>query len=237
MALIAGAVLAALALAYVAARTTPLFAVRTVEVTGANADVTGEVELAVVRFMGTSMVALDGDEVIRRVEALPTVVSAHYDRAFPHTLRIFVVPEHPVAVVAYRGASWVVSERGRVIERASPRQVRRYPRIELEAAWRLAPGGTIRDPRVLEPLRAVAAIAETFPVRVRSGRLDGGELFLVVAAGAELRLGESVDLDVKLTAAARVLAGLSADERARLAYLDVSLPERPVAADNTQVAG
>jgi cell division septal protein FtsQ len=232
-----GAVLLVLALAYLAARTTPLFAVRSVEVTGAPAPVRAEVETAVARFAGTSLVALDGAELVRRVEALPTVVSARYDRAFPHTLRIFVVPERAVAVVAYRGTRWLVSDSGRVMRRAERQELRAYPRIRLRTAAELTPGETIRDPRTMEPLRALAKIRQDFPVRVHVGRFVDGELTFVLPADAELRLGEPVDLDVKLAAAAQVLAALSGEERARLAYLDVSLPERPVATDKPQVAG
>jgi cell division protein FtsQ len=235
VALITAAIVVALALAYLAARTTPLFAVRTVEVSGAPASVSEDVKRATARFTGTSLVALDGADLIRRIESLPTVVSARYDRAFPHTLRIFVVPERPVAVLVHRGAGWVVSERGRVVSRAGRRGLDKYPRIEFEAAQGLTPGQTSRDPRALVPLQALAKIGETFPVRVRAGRLEAGKLVLVLGPSTELRLGEPVDLDVKLAAAARVLAALSHDDRARLAYLDVSLPERPVAANNTQV--
>jgi cell division protein FtsQ len=237
IAVITGAVVVALALAYLAARTTPLFAVRTVEVAGAPARVSEEVKAAAARFRGASLVALDGADLIRRVESLPSVVSARYDRAFPHTLRIFVVPERPVAVVAYRGSAWVVSERGRVVSRAGRRELRKYPHIDLEAAQRLTPGETIRDPLVWAPLGVLAKIDETFPVRVRAGLLDESKLVLVLAASTELRLGEPVDLDVKLAVAARVLRTLSREERARLAYLDVSLPARAVAAENTQVVG
>jgi cell division protein FtsQ len=237
IALITGAVVIALALAYLAARTTPLFAVRTVEVSGAPASVSEEVMAAAARFKGTSLVALDGADLVRRLESLSTVVSARYDRAFPHTLRIFVVPERPIAVIGHGGAAWVVSERGRVVSRASRRERHTYPRIDLEAGSRLAPGQTIRDPRALAPLGALAKIGETFPVRVRAGRLEEGKLVLVLAASTELRLGEPADLEVKLAAAARVLHALSPDERARLAYLDVGLPERPVAAENPQVVG
>jgi hypothetical protein len=235
--LITAAILAALALAYLAARTTPLFAVRTVEVSGAPASVSEGVKRATARFTGTSLVALDGADLIRRIESLPTVVSARYDRAFPHTLRVFVVPERPVAVIVHRRAGWVVSERGRVVSRAGRRGLDKYPRIDFEAAQGLMPGQTIRDPRALAPLHALAKIGKTFPVRVRAGRFKGGKLVFVLGASTELRLGEPVDLDVKLAAAARVLGALSHDDRARLTYLDVSLPERPVAADNTQVVG
>jgi cell division protein FtsQ len=232
-----GAVLLVLALAYLAARTTPLFAVKSVEVSGAPAPVAAQVEAAVARFVGASLVGLDGDDLIRRVESVPTVISARYDRAFPHTLRIFVEPERAIAVVAYRGTGWLVSERGRVLRRVEGREFWAYPRIRFRTAAELKPGETMRDPRVAEPLRVLAKIGKSFPVRVHVGRFADGELTLVLPADVELRLGEPVDLDVKLAAAARVLAALTREERTRLAYLDVSLPERPVAANNPQVVG
>ena len=39
-------------------------------------------------FEGTSLLRLNGAAVIRRLEAMPTVSSAAYDRDFPHTLRV-----------------------------------------------------------------------------------------------------------------------------------------------------
>jgi hypothetical protein len=53
----------------------------------------------------------------------------------------------------------------------------------------------------------------------------------------EVRLGSADDLDAKLASAAAVLRGLSDSELAEFDYLDVSLPERPVAGVNSQVDG
>ena len=233
----AGAVLLVVALAYVAARTTPLFAVDTVEVRGASPRVASEVETAVARFLGTSLVALDGDELLRRVESLPTVVSARYDRAFPHTLRVFVTPERPVALVAHRGTRWVVSERARVMRPAGPEEARAYARIPVELEQPPTPGAAFEEPSVLEPLRVLATVDKTFPVRIRTVRLLEGSLTLVLATKTEVRLGDADDLDLKLASAASVLRALSMAELAELAYIDVSLPERPVAGTNPQVAG
>lgn len=234
---VAAAVAAVLALAYLAARTTPLFAVRSIEVKGASPGGATQVEAAVDRFVGTSLVGLDGDEVIRRVESLPTVVSADYDRAFPHTLTIFVQPERPVALVGYRGTRWLVSVRGRVMRRAQAGEMQTYPRIELGGARPPALGETLAAQAVRVPLEALARVAKSFPVRIRLAVLAGGELTLTLEGKTEVRLGDPVDVDVKLAAAASVLSALSMEERADLAYVDVSLPERPVAASNPQVVG
>lgn len=234
---IAGAVLLALALAYLAARTTPLFAVKRIEVRGSAPEAAADVRTAVSRFLGTSLVALDGGDLIRRVESLPTVVSAEYDRAFPNTLTIFVQPERPVALVDQGGIRWVVSERGRVMRRAEEGEGRRFPHIEIEGTQPPVLGEMLDDPAVLVPLGALARVEKDFPARIRLAALTEGELMLTLGDETEVRLGEPADVELKLAAAASVLSALSAEERGSIAYLDVSLPERPVAAANPQVVG
>ena len=63
---------------------------------------------------------------------------------------------------------------------------------------------------------------------IHSARIEDGELTFVLAGEGEprplLRLGEAVDVGTKLRVAALVLRKLSVEERAALAYLDVSLP-------------
>jgi len=70
---------------------------------------------------------------------------------------------------------------------------------------------------------------------VRAGR---GELTLVLGGGSdfELRLGDPSDLRLKLAIGRRILASTGA-ATAGAGYLDVSLPERPVLAANSQVGG
>src|SRR4051794_6466724 len=74
--------------AYATARQTSMFAVTTVRVTGAPAPIRAQVRRAAGALLGTSLLALDGAALRSQVEALPTVVSVSYDRAFPHTLRL-----------------------------------------------------------------------------------------------------------------------------------------------------
>jgi hypothetical protein len=60
---------------------------------------------------------------------------------------------------------------------------------------------------------------------VKAIRIAHGELTVVLATGLELWLGDPTDVLLKLAVAARVLPHLSGGS----AYLDVSVPERPVA--------
>ena len=233
----AGVVVGVLALGYLAARSTSVFALRSVGVSGAGAVVEADVRAALRPLEGESLVTVDADSVERQLSALPSVRAARVDRAFPHGLRVVVVPERPVAVLRSGRAAWVVSERGRVIRAVESNTNRRLPRIWLAAGAAFEPGATLAIPTASKALRVVASLPARFPVPVRTARATGDGLVLVLSTELEVRLGPADDLGAKLAAAAAVLWALSATERAELDYLDVSLPERPVGGVNPQVDG
>ena len=224
------ALLGAVLLALVVARETPLFGLRTIEVTGAAPGVQHQVERALRDRRGESLVALDLDRARADIEALPTVAAVEFDRAYPHALRVTIVPERPVAVVRQGAAAYVVSERARVIAR-----VPRTKRPELARIWvsrdvPIEPGATVEGD-LATAVGAVAPLAGVrFPGRVVSVATDGGRLTLRLRSGLELRLGDPGNVDLKLAVADRVLRMLPPGS----GYLDVSVPERPVAGETLE---
>jgi hypothetical protein len=123
-----------------------------------------------------------------------------------------------------------------VLEAVDVGDLETLPRVWLPPGGdRIAPAQRLVPQTGAVAVAALAQIPESFPVRIRSARGTDGDLTLVIAGKAELRLGEALDIRLKLAAAATVLASLSPDERRELAYLDLSLPARPVAALNSQV--
>jgi hypothetical protein len=229
-----------LALLYLAARMTPIFAVRAIEVTGASQSVRQAVRGAAEPFEGKSLVGLDGAALVDELEALPTVRSVTYDRAFPSTLRILVTPEVPLAVLRLGPDRWLVSQRGRVIRRYVRDPKERFPRFRLPQRANVVPGSVVSDESARVILAALVGAPSTFPVRIDKVSLAGGELTMELRAswGApELRLGEPVDVRAKLAAAGIVLPSLAADYRESVAYVDVSVPERTVVGTNSQVSG
>jgi cell division protein FtsQ len=232
----AAAVLGVLGLLYLAARETPLFAVREVDVTGAPPAVRKAVLEATEPFVGESLVALDGDELRRSLEALPTVRSLRIDRAFPNTLRIAVSPEQPLALLRRGPRGWLVSERGRVMGELETPAATARPRIWIGRGTEVETGGVVENATVHVALRVLRRVPEGFPVRIRSVRVADGTATLVLGGGGEIRLGSRDALTLKLNVAGRVLHGLTALERRNLAYLDVAVPERPVGADKSQVS-
>lgn len=222
--LVAFAVLGAVLVALVLARETPLFAVHEISVSGASPGVESQVRKTLRDRTGSSLFGLDLDAARSDIAALPTVASVSFDRAYPHTLHVTVVPERPVAVVRQGAESFLVSERGRVIAHVERTAQPALARIWVKRDVRLEPGALVADDLV-PAVDAVAPLADgRFPSRVVSVTTEDG-LKLRLRSGLELRLGDRHDVALKLAVAARVLRALPAGS----GYLDVSVPDRPVA--------
>jgi cell division protein FtsQ len=228
-----GAGLIALAAgAYTVARQTSAFAIGRLEVTGVPADVQQQVRRVLEPLVGTNLLALDGAALARRAEALPTVVSVRYDRAFPHTLRIHVVPEIPVAVLHRGKATWLVSARGRVVRRVATGTYPALARIWVPTKAAVAVGAFLA-PAAGGTTARTLALAARFPAHISTASLAHGDLVFRLRSGVELRLGEPTDVRLKLAIARRALARLPTGAT----YVDVSVPERPVAGmDNPQLS-
>ena len=219
------------------ARQTSMFAVQRVEVRGAPPRVAAQVRAALASVHGESLLSLDGAGVLRRIEDLPTVVNASYDRDFPHTLRLRVVPERPDAVLRQGAGSWLVSERGRVIAPVDRERFRSLPRI-----W-ISPAVAVETGAVLEAGAGTAARTVALFDRVGLGHrvawvtTDGSAPKAGLRNGLELRFGGASDLGLKIAIAKEIAPTLVRPALGGPAYLDLSVPERPVAGDNPQPSG
>jgi hypothetical protein len=219
---------------YAAARESSVFAIRRIELAGAPPPVAAQIRNAVDALRGNSLVALDGSELLRRVDDVPMVSTAVYDRDFPHTLRIVVRPEEPVAVVRRATESWLVSARGRVLERLRRRTRLELPRIWVPAATHVELGAVLPTGGGREAAHALAPLVRApLPVRIEWVAFRHRELVFQFVSGVELRLGRPDDLRLKLAIARRIVTVLPAATR----FLDVSVPERPVAGADSQVSG
>jgi cell division protein FtsQ len=225
--IVAFAVVLGAVLAWVGARETGVFAVRSVAVTGGSVQVQADVRRALAASVGESLLALDLDRARSTVEGLPTVRSVSFDRAYPHTLRVSVVPERPAAVVRSGRDAFLVSSRGRVVGTIAQGERPTLARIWVPKSVALEPGAFVAGDLVTA-VRAVAPLAQTrFPSRITSVRVSEADLTLRMRNGIELRLGNPLEAELKLAVARRVLPLL----RPGTTYLDVSVPERPVAGD------
>ena len=226
---------AAAAGVYVVSRETSLFAIRKIEVRGVPPAAATEVRNALQPLAGTSLLALGGDAVTRRVGALPDVLAVTYDRGFPHTLRVTITPERPVAVLRQADVSWLVSARGRIMRKLTQGQLPGLPRIWVTSQVDASLGSTLSDTNALNAVAAVAPLVRVrFPIRVSSVETKDGSVTLHLRTGLALIVGDTTDLRLKFVIAKQLLASVPTGVGS---YLDVSVPERPVSGTNPQVGG
>jgi cell division protein FtsQ len=212
---------------YAGARQTSVFAIDQVEVHGASPGVAARVSEALEPLAGSSLVAFDATDGNRLLTSVPLVAAATYDRDFPHTLKVTVVPEVPIALLRRGRDAWVVSDSARVLRRVADRPLPSLPRIWLPANADPLVGSVLADDSATT-VRALSAMREIpLPVPIRSVRLVDRETSITLASGVEIMLGSPSELPLKIAVVARILP-LAPDAR----YLDVSVPERAVATDS-----
>jgi cell division protein FtsQ len=218
--------------AYAIARETSLFAIDRIDVTGGSPALDAQVARALEPFAGKSLVGLDGGAVLRRAGALPMVVNATYDRAFPNTLRVTIVPERAVAVLRGGTVAWVVSARGRVMRAVGPSGAPSLPRIWLAKATTAQVGEILPLQLGRATVRAIAS-AGSLASHVATASVADGTLVFHLRSGLELVLGSPVNVALKAEVAAKVLAALPSGTR----LVDVSLPDRPVTSTHQSSSG
>jgi cell division septal protein FtsQ len=224
--LLAGFALLALGVAsYGVARETGLFAIHRIEVVGAPPDVSARVHAALEPLQGRSLVGLRASDLDRKIVGLPDVVGVTHDRAFPHTLRVYVLPERALLVLRRGNESWLVSARARVVRPLERGALPLLPRIWVPRDVDVGAGDTLADGPARRAVRVLVLARAGLPARVRSVRLERAETTLVLRSGVEVRLGREHDLQMKLAVAAQVLPLLPEGST----YLDVAVPDRPVA--------
>ena len=231
--------LAAAVLLYLGARESSVFSVRSVEVATEPAGHTRLVRRELAPLRGTSLLKIDGGSISRRLEGLPHVHLLGYDRSFPNTLRVHVSVERPVAVLRRADENWLVSGQGRVLRKLDRKLRRPLPVVWLPPAFEPEIGTILRADDAAGAVGAVTAATSSEPSLARAiWYVKSGEegLTLVLRDRLELRLGNANELTLKLRVAKHVLAAVRASG-SPATYVDVSVPDRPVAGTtlNSQV--
>jgi cell division septal protein FtsQ len=216
---------------YAGARETAVFAVHQVEVESVPPAQQRLVGRVLEDLRGISLLEVDQAAIQRRLDKLPHVHLLGYDRAFPNGLRVDVSVERPAAVLRRGSERWLVSAEGRVLRKLERRLRRPLPVVWLARSTEPEVGSILRAAEPARGVRTVAAIRAATPGMerrvwyVKAG--EAGSMTAVLDDGFEVRLGRENDLPLKLAVTARVLSTMRR-EGATGAYLDVSVPERPV---------
>jgi cell division protein FtsQ len=146
------------------------------------------------------------------------VVTAH----FPHSLTIKVVQERPVVMLQVDGGHMMLAADGSVLRGLrSP-----YPLPAIRSRGGV-PQSKLTDPLALRELAVAAAAPRPLARKIAAVGMGATRgLVVKLRHGPQVVFGDDSQIDAKWAAAAAVLA----DSRAKGAtYIDVRLPQRPVA--------
>lgn len=202
-------------------RNSSLFEVREVEVVGATtskAEIKATLERAALEM---TTLHVREDELADAVRGFPTVGSITVDAQPLHKLKIEIGERTPVAIVVEGGQTIPVSGDGYLLR--GLKLQRDLPPIEPSAR---SADGRLSDDDV-EQAALLAAAPEELVEGVERSTYDPGSGGVVIdlSNGIELRLGDSTDAEAKWAAAAAIL---SDPDLGGPAYIDVSVPDRPV---------
>jgi cell division septal protein FtsQ len=223
------AVLAAVVGLYALALESSLFSVEKVQIRGATPALSRQINTVVKPFRGRSLVGLNKAGVERAILAIPEVRTAQVDRAFPNTLRVFVAREHPVAVLRRGGDAWVIATSGKVVRPLRRGRSQDLPRIWASASVAVVVGEPIANLGVRTAIRVLTALKDSKHSLHPTGVVaHDGDLTLKIGSSTELRFGDASQVALKLAVAEKILPDLASPSPGSIAYLDVSVPDRPV---------
>lgn len=199
----------------------PLLAVDTLQVRGASHLTRAEITAAAGVHEGDAMAWIDPSAAVEGIEALPYVRDATVTRQWPQTVQIRVHERTPAAWVEGPGATVLVDRTGRVLETVDAAPLG-MPQL-LGAGFVPAPGGTID---AVGAARVAGSLSGFAALGTRSVEVTDHGVVLHLVSGPEVRLGDAVEVGVKLRAGFAVVGEC---EGRALEYVDVSVPTNPVA--------
>jgi cell division protein FtsQ len=162
------------------------------------------------------------DELRQAVSGYPVVNDLRVAADFPHGLRIEVVERRPVAVLVSGSLREPVAADGTVLHGVEAPAA--LPPVRLGGG---IPRHRLGDSEARRAVTVIAAAPDPLAALIEQVREEGAKGLVVdLADGPQVILGDSGRLEAKWIAATRVLADPTADGAT---YIDVRLPERPVA--------
>lgn len=226
---IALAIVAVLALIFggIALYRSDLFAVTTVNVNGVSHMTSAEItELAAVGDDST-LLRLDVDGIVGRLQESPWIQSASIRREFPDTIEIDVVERTPGAVVQVNDkSSWVISSDGTWLSAATNEDKKNQMNIIDVSGSLAAPmsGTACDDAGITGALEIINSLSDDLKSQVASISAESSiKTTLNLENGVEVAFGDSSDIQLKES----VITELLDKFKGKVSYINVRVPERP----------
>ncbi|MGE0877627.1 MAG: cell division protein FtsQ/DivIB [Acidimicrobiia bacterium] len=209
----------------------PIFSVRTIEVSGNQRVDTAAILEASSIADRQAMVDVDLGRARSGIGALAWIDDVSVRRSWPNKIIVSVTERRAATAVAdSTGVLWLVDPKGRALEPAREDTIGALPRVIGPAEIALEPGGSITGPQ----LNGVK-VAASLPVSLRAQLVQidydaNGLVDLLLASGITVRLGTPDRLVDKYVAVLTVLGGPDAS---KLTSIDVRSPSTPAVSVQT----
>ena len=212
----------------VASAFSPLLAVGSITVRGAERLSTDEVVGATGLRTGQAMVLLDPAVATRRLTDQPWIERARVVRRWPRTVDITVVERRPTAIVTWEQTAMVIVEGGLAVGPPPPLaegETQNVPVVSIPSSSAVEVGGRLR-PLIRDAVAMVAALPKSLVPRLGSATVtDAGEVEMAIGAKGLLQLGDATQAEAKFLSAKTMLSGAVALDC--LQRLDLRVPADP----------
>ena len=203
-------------------RDSSLVAVKQVSVTGLSGTTAEDARAALERAAKESTTLhVDREEIERAAEAFPVIRSVVITPDFPNALTIQVREHRPVAVLELGARKIAVAGDGSILP--GPAGKAPLPAIKIEGAL---PTRQVGPGPALDAVHVAGGAPAVITGRLEKIAREGRGVVVHVKDGPELVFGDASRVAAKWAAAIGVLADR---EAAGAEYVDVRIPERPVA--------
>lgn len=210
-------------------RSSSLVAVRQVTITGVSGPDAGQIRSALTgAARGMTTLNVKFAALQTAVKPYPVVKHLSVSTSFPHTMRIDVAEQVPVAEISAAGRQVPVSGDGTLLSDSAA--TGSLPTIAVS----VFPGGTHVDRSVAPEVRLLAAAPYVLLAKIAQVTTDPTNgLTATLRNGPKVYFGDASDLQAKWASAVSVLASSTS---AGASYIDVTVASRPSAGSGTDTS-
>lgn len=202
-----------------------LFTIETVTVEGARElSVEEVIEVADIGAAET-LLGIDEDAVVARLEAVAWIAGADVVRKFPSTILLRVEERERFLMIDAGDTFWALDRYGRVLGESMPDTATPVPLVRDVPAFTPTAGEIVGAPEVENAIEVLAGITPELRVLVRSMSSPGPEeTALMTTDNVEIMIGRAEQLREKSVLALEIMA----EQGSSVVFIDVRSLERPV---------
>ena len=202
----------------------PLLAVHSVDIAGAQHTSDNAISAAIGEIHGKPIYSVDTGAIARRLDALPWIASASVSRGWPQTIKVHIIERTALAaVVGTDGTYRLVDAQGRILEALS---VLPPDMVEVVGPQPAGTPGTTMNAAAAGALAVAAALPPSLAGKVTQVEWTAdGQVRLGLSPQGRVLFGPPTAIAEKLLALDTMVRAVSAQE---VGEIDVRAPDAPV---------